>query len=75
MFESARLYPAATPESSALLEGICSSSRAENQAAGERLVAIGELDMLRLRQYGEHETWATDTWDAPYPPRSPRRCK
>ncbi|OBJ34865.1 hypothetical protein A5621_18370 [Mycobacterium colombiense] len=62
MFE--RLYPAATPESAALLERIRSSSRAENQAAGERLVAIGELDMLRLRQYGERETWATDTWDS-----------
>lgn len=60
----ARLCPAATPESAALLERICSSSRAENQAAGERLVAIGELDMLRLRQYGERETWATDTWDS-----------
>jgi hypothetical protein len=60
----ARLFPAATPESAALLERICSSSRAENQAAGERLVAIGELDMLRLRQYGERETWATDTWDS-----------
>lgn len=60
----ARRYPAATPESAALLERICSSSRAENQAAGARLVAIGELDMLRLRQYGERETWATDTWDS-----------
>ncbi|BCZ23530.1 HNH endonuclease signature motif containing protein [Mycobacterium senriense] len=60
----ARLCPAATPESVALLDRICSSSRAENQAAGERLVAIGELDMLRLRQYGERETWVTDTWDS-----------
>ncbi|MEE2855660.1 MAG: HNH endonuclease signature motif containing protein [Actinomycetota bacterium] len=60
----ARLNPATTPESAALLERICSSSRAENRAAGERLVAIGELDMLRLRQYGERETWATDTWDS-----------
>lgn len=59
-----RLNPAATPESAALLERICSSSRAENRAAGERLAAIGELDMLRLRQYGERETWATDTWDS-----------
>lgn len=47
-----------------MLDRICSSSRAENQAAGERLVAIGELDVLRLRQYGERETWATDTWDS-----------
>jgi hypothetical protein len=28
------------------------------------LVAIGELDVLRLRQFGECESWATDTWDA-----------
>jgi hypothetical protein len=60
----ARLYPTATPESAALLDRICSSSRAENHAAGERLAAIGELDMLRLREYGERETWATDTWDS-----------
>jgi uncharacterized protein DUF222/HNH endonuclease len=60
----ARLRPPSTPESEALLERICSSSRAENQAAGERLVAIGELDMLRLRQFGERETWTTDTWDS-----------
>lgn len=60
----ARLFPAATPESAAVLERICSASRAENQAAGERLVAIGELDMLRLREYGERESWATDTWDS-----------
>ncbi|OBH43987.1 HNH endonuclease signature motif containing protein [Mycobacterium mantenii] len=62
MFE--RVYPASTPESAALLERICSWSRAENQAAGQRLAAIGELDTLRLRQYGERETWWTDTWDS-----------
>jgi hypothetical protein len=59
-----RRYPPTTPESAALLDRICSSSRAENRAAGERLTAIGELDMLRLRQCGERETWSTDTWDA-----------
>nr|WP_244904170.1 HNH endonuclease signature motif containing protein [Mycobacterium triplex] len=39
-------------------------SGAENRAAGARLAAIGELDVLRLRQWGERESWATDTWDA-----------
>ena len=59
-----RRYPSTTPESAALLDRICSSSRAENRAAGERLAAIGELDLLRLRECGERESWATDTWDA-----------
>ncbi|OBB99078.1 HNH endonuclease signature motif containing protein [Mycobacterium sp. 852002-40037_SCH5390672] len=59
-----RRNPPATPESAALLDRICSSSRAENRAAGQRLAAIGELDVLRLRECGERETWATDTWDA-----------
>lgn len=43
---------------------ICAASRAENRSAGERLAAIGELDVLRLRECGERESWTTDTWDA-----------
>jgi Domain of unknown function (DUF222) len=47
-----------------LLERIGAAARAENRGAGERLVAIGELDLLRLRQVGERETWCTDTQEA-----------
>lgn len=48
----------------AVVDRMCAAMRAENRAAGERLAAIGELDVLRLRQCGERETWSTDTWDA-----------
>jgi uncharacterized protein DUF222 len=47
-----------------LVDRICAASRAENRAAGERLVAIGELDLLRLRESGDCESYATDTWEA-----------
>jgi len=47
-----------------LVERICAASRAENRAAGERLSAIGELHVLRARETGGCEDWATDTWDA-----------
>ena len=50
--------------SAAFVERMCAASRAENRAAGERLAAIGELDVFRLRECGERETWSTDTWDA-----------
>lgn len=47
-----------------LVERMCAASRAENCAAGQRLAAIGELDLLWLRQVGERETWCTDTQEA-----------
>jgi hypothetical protein len=47
-----------------LVERMCAAVRAENRAAGQRLAAIGELDLLRLRQVGERETWCTDTQEA-----------
>ncbi|BBY25333.1 HNH endonuclease signature motif containing protein [Mycobacterium stomatepiae] len=47
-----------------LVDRIRAASRAENQAAGARLAAIGELDLLRLRECGERESWVSDTWDA-----------
>jgi uncharacterized protein DUF222 len=53
-----------TPESAALLGRVCDAARAEAQAAAERLVAIGELHVLRCRDSGEREDWATDTWEA-----------
>ena len=29
--------------------------------AGERLAAIGELELLRLREFGDWDDWSTDT--------------
>jgi hypothetical protein len=60
----ARRYPAKTPESAGLVERIAAAGRAESQAAGQRLAAIGELDVLRQRQVGEREDWCTDTQEA-----------
>lgn len=41
-----------------------SAARTENRAAGERLAAIGEIDLLFLREAGERESWCTDTHEA-----------
>jgi hypothetical protein len=56
-----RRYPSTTPESAALVDRICASSRAENRAAAAQLVAIGELFALRLSRCAETEEWAIDT--------------
>jgi len=53
-----------TPESAALLDRIGQAGRAESQAAARRLVAVGELYVLRLRDSGEDADCAMDTWDA-----------
>lgn len=47
-----------------LVDRICASSRAQNQAAGQRLVAIGELYGLRAREHAAAERWVTDTFVA-----------
>ncbi|VBA46197.1 hypothetical protein LAUMK191_00558 [Mycobacterium attenuatum] len=62
MFE--RCHPPTTSASAAIVDRLCAASRAENRSAGERLAAIGELDVLRLRASGDCESWGTDTWDA-----------
>ena len=54
----------ATPESAALLDQIGEAGRSEARAAARRLVAIGELFVLRLRDSGEQADWAVDTWEA-----------
>jgi hypothetical protein len=54
----------ATPESAALLDRIGEAGRSEARAAALRLVAIGELFVLRLRDSGEQADWAMDTWEA-----------
>lgn len=53
-----------TPESAALVDRICAASRMANQAVGQRLVAIGELDRLRAREHAANEQWVTDTFVA-----------
>ncbi len=53
-----------SPESAALIDQISDAGRAEAQAAARRLMAIGELFVLRLRDSGEHADEAIDTWDA-----------
>ncbi len=53
-----------TPESTALLERVRDAGRTEAQAAAERLVAIGELFVLRCQDSGERADWAMDTRDA-----------
>jgi Domain of unknown function (DUF222) len=58
MFESEHTAAAA------LVDRMCAAARAENKAAGQRLIAIGELDLLRLREAEECESWLTDTWEA-----------
>ncbi|WP_375488812.1 DUF222 domain-containing protein, partial [uncultured Mycobacterium sp.] len=62
MFE--RRHPTTTSASVALVERICSATRAENRAAAEQLVAIGELFRYRLSRCSETEEWAIDTEEA-----------
>lgn len=54
----------ATSESAALLDRVGEAARSEAQSAAGRLVAIGELFVLRCRESGERAQWATDTWEA-----------
>ena len=51
-------------QASPVVARLRAASRAESQAAGQRLAAIGELDLLWLRRFGERETWCTDSQDA-----------
>ena len=53
-----------TPESDALLDRVSEAGRSEAQAAARRLVAVGELFVLRCRDSGEQADCAMDTWDA-----------
>jgi len=51
-------------EYSVLLDRVREAGRAEARAAAERLVAVGELFVLRCRDFGEQEDWAADSWEA-----------
>ncbi len=59
-----RCHPSKTATSAALLDRICASARAQNRAAAEQLVAIGELFGSRLSRCSENEDWAIDTMAA-----------
>ena len=59
-----RRYPSVTRESTALVDRICSSWRAENRAAAAQLGAIGDLFRYRLSRCSENEEWAIDTMEA-----------
>ena len=56
-----RRYPTRTTESSALLDRIGASWRAQNRAAAASFVAIGELFAYRLARCSDTEDWAVDT--------------
>lgn len=45
----------------ALVDRMTAADCAENRAAGARLMAISELDLVRLRERGEQATFAPDT--------------
>ena len=53
-----------TPESAVLLDRVREAGRTEARAAAERLVAVGELVVLRCRESGEQADWAADAWEA-----------
>ncbi len=53
-----------TPESTALLDRVREAGRAEARAAAQRLVAVGELLVLRCRDSGEQAEWAAGAWEA-----------
>ncbi|CAN5222985.1 HNH endonuclease signature motif containing protein [soil metagenome] len=63
MFEYAMALQV-TPLSTALLERVRDASRAEAQAAAERLVAVADLYQARLRDSGERADFAIDTYAA-----------
>jgi hypothetical protein len=63
MFEYNRAMQS-TPRSSALLDRVRDASRAEAQAAAERLVAVADFYQDRLRDSGECADLAVDTWAA-----------
>jgi hypothetical protein len=59
-----RRYPSTTPESVALVDGICASWRAQNRAAAALLSAVGQLFGYRLARCSETQDWAIDTEEA-----------
>ena len=46
-----------------LVDRICGSSRDENRAAVQKLVSVGDLYLLRQREFGDCAAWSTDPID------------
>jgi hypothetical protein len=59
-----RRHPSTTTESTALVDRIVASWRAQNRAAAASFVAIGELFAYRLARCSDTEEWAIDTEEA-----------
>ncbi len=53
-----------TPVTSSLLERIRAASRAESQAAAEKLVVVADLHEERAKAFADREEWAVDVWEA-----------
>ncbi|WP_102140922.1 HNH endonuclease signature motif containing protein [Mycobacterium hubeiense] len=62
MFEL--MEPPASVEPSALLDEMRAASRSETRAAAQRLTAVWQLYRVRLREWGDGDNAAVDTWDA-----------
>ncbi|HET9875332.1 MAG TPA: DUF222 domain-containing protein [Mycobacterium sp.] len=61
-FEDVAMVAAqANAAAAVLVDRMTAATRTENRAAGERLVAVSELDLVRLRQWGEEPTWCSGT--------------
>lgn len=61
MFDGSQSEPG---PAAAAVERIGAATRAENAAAGARLVAIGDLDTVRAREPAAREHWAIDPFEA-----------
>lgn len=53
-----------TALTSSLLERVRDASRAEAQAAAERLVAVADLHEERANRFADRDEWAVDVWEA-----------
>lgn len=60
MFEDRFFVAEDSTASRAALAAVSAASRAENRAAAARLVAVGELWSIRLRECGAHADWVVD---------------
>ncbi|MCK0175236.1 HNH endonuclease signature motif containing protein [Mycolicibacterium sp. F2034L] len=60
MFDDLFFVAEDTPASRAALSAVSAASRAENRAAAARLVAVGELWSIRLRECGDRADWIVD---------------